>query len=442
LKFDHCDLFEIYCEASGLIPAPWGVQCFSEYPVRLRRGSLFFLVFGFWIFILVMTTGITRELTFPEPAGLYIHIPFCIRKCPYCNFYSVTDISLQSAFVKALHREMEFVSGSDLYFDTIYIGGGTPSILSAKYIDCIIKQAGQLFHFFTDVEVTVEVNPGTINAADLRDYRTAGVNRLNIGIQSFDDAFLEFFGRIHSGQDAFLTFKKARQQGFDNIGLDLIYGLPQQTPTQWRHDLQRAIALEPEHISCYMLTFETGTPMDRKKRQGLLTPLSEGRICELYDIAVQYLCAHGYEQYEISNFARTDKQRNYRSVHNSKYWSFAPYIGLGPSAHSFIHPLRSWNQQDINSYINTVQQGKPPLAGKERLNKRQQIIEMIYVKLRTVEGIDLNQFERKFGICLTGEFSTLIKRLEKQGKLICTPSRLALTPEGMLHHNSITLMFL
>jgi len=337
---------------------------------------------------------------------------------------------------------MEFISGIDLYFDTIYIGGGTPSSLPARHIDRIIGQARQSFQFLPYIELTVEVNPATINAADLRDYRTAGVNRLNIGIQSFDDAFLKFLGRLHSGQDALLTFKKARQQGFDNIGLDLIYGLPQQTPTQWRHDLQMTIALEPEHISCYMLTFETGTPMDRKKRQGLLTPLSEGRICELYDIAVHCLCAHGYEQYEISNFARTDKQRNYRSAHNSKYWSFAPYIGLGPSAHSFIHLLRSWNHRDINFYINTVQKGKLPLAGKERLNKRQQIIETLYVKLRTIEGIDLNHFERKFGICLTGEFSTLIKQLEKQGKLICTPSRLALTPEGMLHHNAITLMFI
>ncbi len=388
-----------------------------------------------------MTTEITREPTFPEPAGIYIHIPFCIQKCPYCNFYSVTDVSLQRAFVKALNREMEFVNGTGLYFDTIYIGGGTPSNLSTKHISRIIGQARQSFQFLPHVEVTVEVNPATINAADLCDYRTAGVNRLNIGIQSFDDYFLRFLERLHSGQDAYLTFEKARQQGFDNIGLDLIYGLPQQTPKQWHHDLQQAISLEPEHISCYMLTFEAGTPMVRKQRQGLLTPLSEMRTCELFDIAVRRLGAYGYEQYEISNFARTGKQC-YRSVHNLKYWSFTPYIGLGPSAHSFIQPFRSWNCREITDYINTVQQGKLPLAGKEQLNRSQQIIETLYLELRTIEGIDLNQFENKFGICLTDEFSTLIKRLEKQGKLICTPSRLALTPEGMLHHNSITLMFL
>jgi len=337
---------------------------------------------------------------------------------------------------------MELISGADLCFDTIYIGGGTPSVFSASHIEQIIRQARQSFQFHSHTEVTIEVNPGTINTSDLRDYRAAGVNRLNIGIQSFDDACLQFLGRIHTGRDAYLTFKRARQQSYDNIGIDLIYGFPQQTLKQWHADLQRAITLEPEHISCYMLTIEAGTPMERKQRQGLLTPLSEGHICELYNIAVRCLSAHGYEQYEISNFALTDEQRNYRSVHNSKYWSLAPYIGLGPSAHSFIHPLRSWNCRDIDAYINTVKQGKPPLAGKERLNKRQQIIETIYVKLRTIEGIDLTQVEKKFGICLTDEFSTLIKQLEKQGKLICTPSRLALTSEGMLHHNAITLMFI
>ena len=337
---------------------------------------------------------------------------------------------------------MELASATDLCFDTIYIGGGTPSVISSKHIDQIIRQARQLFQFHDHVELTVEVNPGTINATDLRDYRTAGVNRLNIGIQSFDEACLKFLGRIHSGKDAYLTFKNARLQGFDNIGLDLIYGLPQQIPQQWRHDLQKAITLEPAHISCYMLMIEAGTPMEEKQRQGLLTPLSEERICELYDIAVRYLCDHGYEQYEISNFARTGQQRNYRSVHNSKYWLFAPYIGLGPSAHSYIHPIRSWNFREITDYINSVKKGKLPLADPERLNRRQQIIETIYVRLRTAEGIDLTQFEKKFGICLTDEFSSLIKLLVKQGKLICTPSRLALTPEGMLHHNTITLMFL
>jgi len=337
---------------------------------------------------------------------------------------------------------MESANATGLCFDTLYMGGGTPSLLTARHIDRIIGQAGRSFQFHSSIEVTLEVNPGTIDASGLRDYRAAGVNRLNIGIQSFDDAGLKFLGRIHSGQDAFRCFEKARQQGFDNIGIDLIYGLPQQTSQQWRHDLQKAIALEPEHISCYMLTVEAGTPLDRKQRQGLLTPLSERRICELYDIAVHFLNTHGFEQYEISNFARIDKQVCWRSRHNSKYWSFSPYIGLGPSAHSFIHPVRSWNCRDITAYINTIRQGDSPLAGKEQLSRRQQMIETVYVRLRTIEGLDLDQFEKKFGICLTGAFTTLIKRLEKQGKLVRTPSTLALTPEGMLQHHAITLMFI
>lgn len=377
-----------------------------------------------------------------EPAGLYIHIPFCIRKCFYCNFYSVTDLGLQNDFVKALRREMRLVNTSGLSFDTLYIGGGTPSTLSASNIDRIIEQSGQSFHFLPSVEVTLEINPGTVNREDLSNYRTAGVNRLNIGVQSFNDASLQMLGRLHSSQDATQTFKQARQKGFANIGLDLIYGLSGQTLMQWRRDLQMAISLEPEHISCYILTYEMGAALDNMKRRGLITPLPDERICEFYDAAVQYLSAHGYEQYEIANFARIDKGDDYRSLHNYKYWSFAPYIGLGPSAHSYVHPFRWWNHSDISVYIDAIRKSASPAADRERLTQRQQMIETLYVKLRTRQGIDLIQFEKIFGMRLTDEFASLIRFLEKQRKLTCTPTKIALTPEGMLHHNAITLMFL
>ncbi len=384
-----------------------------------------------------LNTPTSREL-----AGLYIHIPFCIRKCLYCNFYSITDLALQNEFVEALRREMRLVNTSDLAFDTLYIGGGTPSTLSASNIDRILEQAGQSFQFIHPVEVTIEINPGTVNRENLYNYRAAGVNRLNIGVQSFHNASLKMLGRPHSSQDATQTFKQARQNGFANIGLDLIHGLPEQTSTQWRRDLQTAISLEPEHISCYILTFEPDSVLDKMKRRGLITPLPDERICEFYTDAVNILSDHGYEQYEIANFARTDKRCNYRSAHNYKYWSFTPYIGLGPSAHSYVHPFRWWNHSDIELYIDSIRKGAPPMAERERLTQRQQMIETLYAKLRTREGIDLIQFENKFGMRLTDRFASLIRLLEKQGKLTRTPTKMALTPEGMLHHNAITLMFL
>lgn len=389
-----------------------------------------------------MCAGNSVALSSLEPAGLYIHIPFCIQKCFYCGFYSVTDLALRRAFVASLVQEMHGADSGDLVFNTLYIGGGTPSVLSASDISQIIEQVRQSFQLLSPVEITMEVNPGTVNKSAIGDYCTAGVNRINIGVQSFYDPFLKALGRLHKAGDACLAFKQVREQGIDNIGLDLIYGLPGQTSTQWLRDLQTAISLEPEHISCYILSFELGTPLYQKKRQGVLKPLPAKRICELYETAVHYLGAHGYQQYEISNFARVNKSHHYRSLHNSKYWSFTPYLGLGPSAHSFVHPWRWWNHRSVEQYMNRIRRGGRPVAGKERLSYDQQMIETIYIRLRTNEGIDLTEFEKKFGIRLADEHASLIRDLEKQGKLIRTPTRLALTSAGMLHHNAITLMFL
>ncbi len=329
-----------------------------------------------------------------EPAGIYFHIPFCVKKCPYCNFYSTTDLVLKDAFLKALMREMRMLCDFSFLFDTIYIGGGTPSVLTAEDIGQIIETTMQFFKISADVEITVEVNPGVVDQERFAGYKNVGVNRINIGAQSFQETNLEFLGRIHSEEDVIPALKWARKAGFDNMGLDLIYGVPGQTKKSWLFDLQKAVDLKPEHLSCYMLTYEPGTPMDKDRRQARFCPLSDKLVSEMFESTIEFLSANNYIQYEISNFAlvksdkRPDKRPDKRSEkrdnmsrHNRKYWLSAPYIGLGPSAHSFVEPVRYWNTRNVIKYIKDVNEGRLPIEGKEVLSREQQMIEAISLGL-------------------------------------------------------------
>jgi oxygen-independent coproporphyrinogen-3 oxidase len=381
-------------------------------------------------------------------AGLYIHIPFCVKKCPYCDFYSITDGSLHSAFLDALTSEMRMTRDPNLTFDTLYMGGGTPSVLDAKIIGKIIETARQSYEILPHAEITLEVNPGTVGLREFEDYRCSGVNRINIGIQSFDPVNLQFLGRIHTGDDAQAAISRAQQAGFENLGLDLIYGIPNQTKTSWLKDLKFAVASEPRHLSCYMLSFEPGTPLYRDREEGRLKPLAESQVCELFDTTLKFLEGHGYVHYEISNFARqsitgsgpTNDERN-RSRHNMKYWNFVPYIGLGPSAHSFLEPKRYWNTADVKKYIQDLDAGNLPRGGAERLSMDQLMIEAIYLGLRQTQGIFIEMFDKKFGVSFKTMFEEIINRLEVQGFVEITQNRCALTSKGMLYLDSIAAMF-
>lgn len=382
-------------------------------------------------------------------AGLYIHVPFCLKKCPYCDFYSITDASFHPAFLNALSTEMRLNRGVDLVFDTVYIGGGTPSVFNEKTIDRIVETARQSFKILTGSEITLEVNPGTVTLEKLKGYRRAGVNRINIGVQSFNSANLRFLGRIHSDRDADLAVKWAQSAGYKNIGLDLIYGIPDQTLSSWLRDLQSAVEFEPQHLSCYMLSFETGTPMDRDRKKGRFKPLPEGRVCDLFETTVKFLSDHGYDQYEISNFARGNiggsglkNAGHNRSRHNTKYWTFAPYIGLGPSAHSFIEPERFWNHADVGKYVQELARGKLPRAEKESLSLEQLMIEAVYLGLRQTNGISVDAFNEKFGVSFRGMFGEVIADLEEKGLMECSQGRCALTSKGMLVLDSIVALFI
>ena len=374
-----------------------------------------------------------------EHAGIYVHIPFCIKKCPYCDFYSITDQSLKQQFVKTLIKEMQMASGHSFLFDTLYFGGGTPSVLTPENIGRIIENAYGLFNISTDTEITIEVNPGTVTSEQLAEYKNIGINRINIGAQSFNDEILNFLGRIHSSNDADLTIRGARKAGFDNIGIDLIYGIPGQTKETWLSDLQMAVEFKPEHLSCYMLTYEKGTPLDRDRQQGKFKPMADFLLGELFETTIEYLAAHGYVQYEISNFAKNTSRR---SRHNIKYWSFLPYIGLGPSAHSFIGHQRYWNCRSVKKYIENIKQGRLPIEEKEVLSKEQQIIENIYLGLRKTDGIDIDVIDENLGINFRQIFAEKIKQLKKDGYIlnIQPENHCALSRKGMLFLDSIASM--
>jgi len=366
-----------------------------------------------------------------------VHIPFCVKKCPYCDFYSITDTSLKKRFISAVISEMDMICNLPFKVDTLYIGGGTPSVLKTEFITRIIETAYSLYKLLPDSEITIEVNPGTVKPKKLKKYKGAGVNRISIGVQSFQERNLNFLGRIHTVEDADLAIQWARDSGFENIGMDLIYGIPGQTRKSWLYDLEQAISYEPEHLSCYMLTYESGTPKKKDLEKGSFKPMGGKTVGELFTATTEFLAGKGYAQYEISNFARG---KNLRSLHNQKYWSFAPYIGFGPSAHSFIEPKRCWNKASVTAYIKDLEKGRPPIKGQEVLSRKQMMTESIFLGLRKANGIDVSEFNSRFDENFFKIFGKQIDDFEKKGLILTNQTSCVLTLKGMLFLDSITSM--
>jgi len=276
----------------------------------------------------------------------------------------------------------------------------------------------------------------------LRGYRKAGINRINIGVQSFQDKNLNFLGRIHTSGEAREAVTQAHRAGFQSIGFDFIYGLPDQSETEWLEDLKQAVDYDPTHLSCYMLTYEHGTPLQEDLKAGRVQPLSDDHVRTLFDTTIDFLEDSGYFQYEISNFARIGMQgAPLVSRHNLKYWTRAPYIGLGPSAHSFIEPQRCWNVSPVEEYLAAIESGRRPVAGREMLSQEQQIIETIYLGLRMTGGIDLAGFKNKFQIDFMDAFQELTADLKKRNYITVSKDHCALTRRGRALLDSISAMF-
>ncbi|MBW1642181.1 MAG: radical SAM family heme chaperone HemW [Deltaproteobacteria bacterium] len=376
-------------------------------------------------------------------AGIYIHIPFCVQKCPYCDFYSITDLSFKCQFLNALLKEMEMVQNTANTFDTIYVGGGTPSILNGQEIAVIIETLHRLFKIHSNPEITIEVNPGTIDLKKFKQYKTAGANRINIGVQSFNDSNLIFLGRIHNKDDAKFVITQARKAGFYNIGLDLMYGLPDRTMDSWLMDLQTAIDFKPEHMSCYMLTYENDTDLWEKMKNKAFMPLPEKQVGEQFELTMDFLENNGYTQYEISNFAKSSSgnfQKN-TSRHNQKYWSSTPYLGFGPSAHSYLEPKRFWNVRSVIKYISLLNKGKRPVDEEETLTAGQMMTEAVYLGLRKTDGIDIDAYNNKFNVMFANQFEEVIKALKNKEMIFMDGKRCGLTHKGMLFLDSIAPMF-
>ncbi|MEW6186770.1 MAG: radical SAM family heme chaperone HemW [Thermodesulfobacteriota bacterium] len=318
--------------------------------------------------------------------GLYLHVPFCRHKCPYCDFYSTTDRSLIPRLLAALEKEAAYYRDQFPSFDTLYLGGGSPSILSGDQIESLLARIRDRFSFDPEAEITIEVNPNDLDPDKIKDLSRAGINRISLGVQSFDDQILHFLRRRHTAAEAEETVYWIRQAGFKNMGMDLIYGIPGQTINQWLADLEKAFTFRPEHLSCYQLTIAQGTLFGGLKEKGALQPLSEEEEADFFLSTSAFLKQHGYIHYEISNFAL---EENYFSRHNQKYWQREPYLGLGPSAHSFRDNRRWWNIRSLNKYCRALEGGEPPPEGQEELSEEQVRLETISLGLRTRAGLDL-----------------------------------------------------
>jgi oxygen-independent coproporphyrinogen-3 oxidase len=346
----------------------------------------------------------------------------------------VTDLSKKEAYVEALFWEIERRNNpSDLQFDTVYFGGGTPSTLSALEVERALQKVKSTLDILPASEITLEINPGTVTDDELKAYRRSGVTRISVGVQSFSDRILKTLGRIHTAGEAAHVLTQVVDSGFDRVGIDLIYGIPGQTMDDWRKDIDRATEFGIDHVSCYMLSFEPGTAFERKRLSGQMKPLPDSLVVDMYKMVVPELARRGYHQYEVSNFARPGCQ----SRHNVKYWNGVPYIGLGTSAHSFDGATRSWNHRDVDQYIQSISRGCLPIAGREELTKSQHMLEAIYLGLRTTAGIKAAEFEARFHVKFSDLFGDVREDLDGKGLIEKDENRLALTMAGMIYLDSI-----
>ncbi|HYO12699.1 MAG TPA: radical SAM family heme chaperone HemW [Thermoanaerobaculia bacterium] len=374
--------------------------------------------------------------------GLYLHIPFCSAICPYCDFAVLTGgRERRGRFVDHLISEINLWKADAPAFpgiDTIYFGGGTPSALEPGDLARILETVRRNLSVQDDAWVFFEANPEDVTPESIRAWRDLGVRFLSLGIQSFDADALRFLGRRHTPEEARRSVELSRSAGFDTISIDLIYGLPGQTLEDWRRILEDAVALTPDHVSCYQLTIHEGTPFGFRLARGKMTELPEEAQGELFLFTHEFLRDAGIPGYEVSNFARSPE---HRSRHNQKYWHHVPYLGLGPSAHSFSGNRRWWNERKINPYEARIDAGERPVAGSEELTSRDLALEAVMLGMRTVDGIDLPRFREHYGVDLLKRNEPLIERLLREGLLRVEGGRLVPTLAGLAVTDSLARAF-
>jgi oxygen-independent coproporphyrinogen-3 oxidase len=360
-------------------------------------------------------------------AGLYLHVPFCLTRCGYCDFNTYAGLEhLRSPYVAALRDEAALAAPdwADVTFVSVFLGGGTPTILPAGQLIGLLDHLRDRFPFGPHVEVTAEANPDTIDRSYLAALRRGGVTRLSMGVQSFDPDVLAALERVHSPGAARAAFAAARRAGFDDVNLDLIYGAEGETFASWDRTIREAAALRPEHLSCYALTVEPATSLGRQVAAGLVPPPDPDLQADRYDLACSVLAAAGYEHYEVSNWALP----GHRCAHNLGYWEGRPYLGLGAGAHSYRHGRRWWNVRPPQQYLDLVGLGRLPVGGEERLGPDERRLERLLLGLRVAEGVPADWVDPG------GADAFVLQGLaERRGE------RLALTDSGMLLANEVVL---
>lgn len=376
-----------------------------------------------------------------DSIGLYLHIPYCLHKCGYCDFnsHNINAAEMES-YVRALLLEMEQSAkgAKDRRVNTIFFGGGTPTTLPFADLARILEACHQHFQVDPEAEITCEANPATIPQTDLAQLREAGFNRLSIGVQSFVADELKRLERVHSVDEVYLTVERARKAGFDNLSLDLMFALPGQTARKWESNLQKAIALEPDHISAYNLTIEPDTVFYKQQAQGQLKMPPDDFQRELYEITIDTLTGAGYEHYEISNYAKPGKQ----SCHNLNYWVDGEYIGLGAGASSFFNGDRYKSTNLPARYIAQIVESETAVASRETPDRRQRMGEAVMLGLRLRQGLNLATFEKQFGISFQDAFGDTIEKLQGMDLLEISGGRTTLTRKGLFLADSVIIEFI
>ena len=358
-------------------------------------------------------------------AGLYIHVPFCASKCPYCDFFSSTATGMIDAWCEALCRELDLYLEQFPRFETLYLGGGTPSLLSDKQLGSLMEHVRRSVAIDEGAECTIEVNPDDVTRDKARALRDLGFNRLSIGVQSFDEHLLRLLKRRHTAAQACSAVEHAAAAGFHSISLDLMFGLPGQ---DWEAELAQAVGFEPGHLSCYQLTIKPGTPFHALQQSGELELASEKTLVQLFMLTDAILEDAGYAHYEVSNFARGTE---HEARHNSRYWQHLPYLGLGPSAHSFDGHTRWWNSASLPEYCSLLGAGSLPVKGQETLTAEQLRLERLMLGMRTQRGVAEDDVSAD---------ARVLERLEREGLVVVRDGRVVPTARGMLFADRLPLV--
>lgn len=368
-------------------------------------------------------------------AGIYLHIPFCKQACHYCDFHFSTNVEIKSDLIRAMGEEIslqrDYLQGEEI--QTIYFGGGTPSLLNREELEYLLQAIFQTHSVSPHAEITLETNPDDLTLSKLMDLRSTGVNRLSIGIQSFDDVILKYLNRVHLAETAIHSVESAREAGFDNISIDLIYAIPGLSAEAWEKNIAQAIRLNPQHISAYTLTIEEKTAFGNWFAKGKLIPVDESSAAEQLEVLMSTLASAGYRQYEISNFA----QPGFESRHNSSYWKGDKYLGIGPSAHSYNQTTRQYNVANNHLYVASVNEGKIP-AETEVLKKGDHINEYILTTLRTDTGCSLEKLKRDFDYDLLKLHGGYLRELQNHNLVSFEDQYLRLTDTGRLLADKIS----